>query len=156
MHVWPINYESLIMREKNQTLYQFVDRKILRKSPIICHTSSLWSHVCVGGVTGGRQAIVKAHLNSLDPGRYGNNFALVIFKLTSRPHVLCSSHEAPPPPPPPPPVPLSRIVVRINANDIACEWRRFFFLKIWGSYRVYLYAESERFDMMIICESDTN
>ena len=24
------------------------------------------------------------------------------------------------------PVPLSRIVVRINANDIACEWRRFF------------------------------
>ena len=27
------------------------------------------------------------------------------------------------------PVPLSRIVVRINANDIACEWRRFFPLK---------------------------
>ena len=28
-----------------------------------------------------------------------------------------------------------------------------FSLKIWGSYRVYLYAEPERFDTMIICES---
>ena len=26
-------------------------------------------------------------------------------------------------------------------------------LKIWGSYRVYLYSEPERFDTMIICES---
>ena len=31
-----------------------------------------------------------------------------------------------------------------------------FSLKNWGSYRVYLYAEPERFDTMIICESDTN
>ena len=51
------------------------------------------------------------------------------------------------------PVPLSRIGVRINANDIACEWRWFFPWKKWGSYRVYLYAEPERFDTMIICES---
>ena len=28
-----------------------------------------------------------------------------------------------------------------------------FSLKIWGSYRVYLCAEPERFDTMIICES---
>ena len=28
-----------------------------------------------------------------------------------------------------------------------------FSLKVWGSYRVYLYAEPERFDTMIICES---
>ena len=28
-----------------------------------------------------------------------------------------------------------------------------FSLKIWGSYRVYLYAEPERFDAMVICES---
>ena len=28
-----------------------------------------------------------------------------------------------------------------------------FTLKIWGSYWVYLYAEPERFDTMIICES---
>ena len=28
-----------------------------------------------------------------------------------------------------------------------------FFLKIWGLYRVYLYAEPERFDTMIIWES---
>ena len=28
-----------------------------------------------------------------------------------------------------------------------------FSLKNWGSYRVYLYAELQRFDTMIICES---
>ena len=28
-----------------------------------------------------------------------------------------------------------------------------FSLKIWGSYRVYLYVEPERFDTMIVCES---
>ena len=28
-----------------------------------------------------------------------------------------------------------------------------FILKIWGSYRVYLYAEPEQFDTMIICKS---
>ena len=38
------------------------------------------------------------------------------------------------------------------------EWHRLrmeaiFSLKNWGSYRVYLYAEPERFDTMIICES---
>ena len=31
-----------------------------------------------------------------------------------------------------------------------------FSLKIWGSYRVYLHAEPERFDTMITCELDTN
>ena len=51
------------------------------------------------------------------------------------------------------PVPLWRIVVRINENDIACEWRRFFSLRIWGSCRVYLYAKPERFDSIINCES---
>ena len=52
------------------------------------------------------------------------------------------------------------------ANSCAnqCGWHRLrmeaiFSLKIWGSYRVYPYAEPERFDTMIICESmriDTN
>ena len=46
------------------------------------------------------------------------------------------------------------------ANDIACEWRRFFSLKMWGSYGVYLYAEPERFLIRWLfanqCESDTN
>ena len=52
------------------------------------------------------------------------------------------------------PVPLWRIVVRINANDIACEWRRFFPKKFGvRTRRDYLYAEPERFDTMIICES---
>ena len=51
------------------------------------------------------------------------------------------------------PVTLSRIVVQININDIACDWRLFFSLKIWGLYRVYLYVEPERFDTMIICKS---
>ena len=45
-----------------------------------------------------------------------------------------------------------------NSCTNQCEWHRFrmkaiFSLKIWGSYRFYLYAEPERFDTMIICES---
>ena len=45
-----------------------------------------------------------------------------------------------------------------NSCTNQCEWHRLrmeaiFSLKIWGSYRVYLYAEPERFDVMIICES---
>ena len=45
-----------------------------------------------------------------------------------------------------------------NSCTNQCEWHRLrmeaiFSLKIWGSYRVYLYAEPERFDTMIICES---
>ena len=36
------------------------------------------------------------------------------------------------------------------------EARMIISLQIWGSYRVYLYAEPERFDTIIICESDTN
>ena len=51
-------------------------------------------------------------------------------------------------------VPLWRIVVRINANDIACEWRRFFPQRFGvRTRRDYLYAEPARFDTMIICES---
>ena len=39
-----------------------------------------------------------------------------------------------------------------------CKWHRLrmeviFSFNKWGSYRVYLYAEPERFDTMIICES---
>ena len=45
-----------------------------------------------------------------------------------------------------------------NSCTVQCEWHRLrmeaiFSIKIWGSYRVYLYAEPERFDTMIICES---
>ena len=45
-----------------------------------------------------------------------------------------------------------------NSCTNQCEWHRLrmeaiFSLKIWGSYRVYLYAEPEWFDTMIICES---
>ena len=45
-----------------------------------------------------------------------------------------------------------------NSYTNQCEWHRLrmqaiFSLKIWGSYRVYLYAEPERFDTIIICES---
>ena len=45
-----------------------------------------------------------------------------------------------------------------NSCTNQCEWHRLrmeaiFSLKIWGSYRVFLYAEPERFDTMIICES---
>ena len=48
-----------------------------------------------------------------------------------------------------------------NSCTNQCEWHRLqmeaiFSLKIWGSYRVYLYAEPERFDTKIICESHTN
>ena len=45
-----------------------------------------------------------------------------------------------------------------NSCRNQCEWHRLrmeaiFSLQIWGSYRVYLYAEPERFDTMIIYES---
>ena len=45
-----------------------------------------------------------------------------------------------------------------NSCTNQCEWHRLrmeaiFSLKIWDSYRVYLYAEPEWFDAMIICES---
>ena len=45
-----------------------------------------------------------------------------------------------------------------NSCTNQCEWHRLrmeaiFSLKILGSYRVYLYAEPQRFDTMIICES---
>ena len=45
-----------------------------------------------------------------------------------------------------------------NSCTNQCEWHRLrmetiFALKIWGSYWVYLYAEPERFNTIIICES---
>ena len=45
-----------------------------------------------------------------------------------------------------------------NSCTNQCEWHRLrmeaiFSLRIWGSYRVYLCTEPERFETMIICES---
>ena len=50
------------------------------------------------------------------------------------------------------PVPLWRIVVRINANDIACGWRRFF-LKNWGFVPGLSLCRTRTIDNMIIYES---
>ena len=57
------------------------------------------------------------------------------------------------------PVPLSRIVVRINANDIACEWRRSFPSKFGvrtGSTSMPNQSDLIRWLFANQCESDTN